>query len=140
MIQHDVLLRSGRRGWRAKLQDNYENKLMNWLEHASTYNLAERLGYDNPTDAWNDNPEIEGSSDPRDFGLSENERRKNLKLSLMELGNKLVEVGYDPLPYGHFVPSEKRTRAITMFTEWVNANVEVRDALEEMGFKWPMVK
>jgi len=66
-IIHGVKMQSGITGWRARLKDNYANRA-EFRYFAETYGLIERMdGYIFVADAWNDNPIIEGSTNPRDF-------------------------------------------------------------------------
>ncbi len=60
----------------------------------------------------------------------------NLKLTLMDVGNKLVtEHGFDPSG-----SVQQSCTPIREFTEWVNAMPEVQQVLREMGIEWPMPK
>lgn len=63
----------------------------------------------------------------------------NLKMVLMQLGNKLVmEHGYDPatvMPVKIY-----NTVAIHNFTEFMNNSPEARVVLREMGLEWPIMK
>lgn len=52
--------------WQSRLQDNYEN-LGEWISYANMYGLAKRLGYEDPIEAWKENPFVQGSTDPKDF-------------------------------------------------------------------------
>jgi hypothetical protein len=62
--------------------------------------------------------------------------RVNLKELLMTLGNRLViERGFDPANANERAYS---TRAISEFTEWINAAEDARELLAEMGMDWPM--
>ena len=36
------------------------------------FNIAKRLGYDNPKKLWDDNPLVQGSSNPSDFKIAKN--------------------------------------------------------------------
>jgi hypothetical protein len=53
--------------WKARLQDNYENRFDIWEKYDETYGLAERLGFKSAKEAWDANPIIQGSVDPKDF-------------------------------------------------------------------------
>lgn len=55
--------------WQAFLQDNYGSREA-WLAYAETYGLAERLGYTDANKAWDDNPFIQGSTNPADFSIA----------------------------------------------------------------------
>ena len=68
MIKHDVMLPSGRHGWRARLHENY-SCYEEWSDYAETYGLHIRLGFPSPETAWAENPIIEGSVEPRDFAV-----------------------------------------------------------------------
>ena len=52
--------------WKSKLQENYDS-LEEFIQYSDTYGLAERLGYGSPEEAWEDNPMIQGGTDPSDF-------------------------------------------------------------------------
>lgn len=61
-----VKCKSGIRGWRGRLKDQYEN--LGEFDRADTaYNLAKRLGYATAFAAWDANPLIEGSVNPGDY-------------------------------------------------------------------------
>jgi len=62
---------SGLTGWRCRLRDNYKN-FEEFESIAAVRGLVWRLGYDGHADAqkaWDENPWIEGSVEPRDFRL-----------------------------------------------------------------------
>ena len=60
----------------------------------------------------------------------------NLKLILMELGNKLVkEHGYYPAGYRE-IPN---TTVIKDFTDFLNKSEKARTELKQMGLDWPIV-
>jgi len=62
--------------------------------------------------------------------------KPDLKRVLMELGNKLVtEHQHDP--NSDVVQS---TRPITVFTKWLNSNMEAQVVLRELGYEWSMPK
>jgi len=52
--------------WKDRLQNVYSD-VDEWLNYADTYGLAERLGYDDPMEAWDDNPTIQGGTEPADY-------------------------------------------------------------------------
>lgn len=59
--------------WHSKVQDNYSS-LEELCEYDEIYGILERINqsggsYETCEDLWNDNPEIQGSTDPKDFGL-----------------------------------------------------------------------
>lgn len=63
---YQVRCKSGLMGWRTRLQNNYTAH-HEWYHSAQTFGLHKRLGYKTPTQAWRDNPVIEGSVNPSDF-------------------------------------------------------------------------
>lgn len=63
---YSVRTKSGIIGWRTRLQNNYSEH-HEWYSAAQTYGLHKRLGYATPTQAWRENPVIEGSVVPSDF-------------------------------------------------------------------------
>lgn len=61
-----VRCKSGIRGFRCRLQTNY-NDFQEWESFSADYNLATRLGYKSTKAAWEANPVIEGSISPGDL-------------------------------------------------------------------------
>lgn len=61
-----IKLKSGMRGWRGKLRENYAN-FEDWTIYAATYNLHRRLGFKTIAGAWRSNPVVEGGTNPADF-------------------------------------------------------------------------
>lgn len=61
-----VRTQSGIWGWRSRLQAQYRS-LDEFTIYSELYNLHARLGYYKPRAAWEANPVIEGSINPRDF-------------------------------------------------------------------------
>ena len=57
---------SGIMGWRVRLRENYED-YDEWQRYAEMFDLPARMGYDSPSQAWSDNPMIQGSVIPSDF-------------------------------------------------------------------------
>lgn len=57
---------SGIWGWRSRLRAQYASR-EEFACYDDAHNLAERLGYTSPGDAWNANPVIEGSTNPSDY-------------------------------------------------------------------------
>ena len=54
-------------GWRTRLQDNYDGDFEQFSSFNEGYDLIGRLGYEGVEEAWEDNPVIQGSTDPRDL-------------------------------------------------------------------------
>ena len=61
-----VICKSGLRGWRCRLQENYADEA-DFAAYAETYGLHTRLGYKTIHGAWRANPIVEGSVEPSDF-------------------------------------------------------------------------
>jgi hypothetical protein len=59
--------RGGRKLWHQKLHSVY-NGFEEFEAYDEMYGLHERLGYETAEEAWLDNPVIQGSTDPRDYG------------------------------------------------------------------------
>jgi len=53
--------------WKAKVQDTYSS-LDELVGYDGIYGVAERCGFDNPVEMWEENPMIGGSVNPQDFG------------------------------------------------------------------------
>lgn len=63
--------------------------------------------------------------------------RPNLKLILMQLGNKLVtERRFNPGAAA--VGPEPSTMPITIFTRWLNETPDAQEVLDELGIDWPV--
>lgn len=67
---HRVKCRSGIAGWKARLQDSYNGSFESFKSHCEVYGIAERLGYDTPEKAWEENLYIQGSIMPSDLEIS----------------------------------------------------------------------
>ena len=52
--------------WRSKLKKVY-GSFREFKAYSSTYGIAERLGFESAKSAWDANPLIQGSTDPRDL-------------------------------------------------------------------------
>ena len=65
----------------------------------------------------------------------------NLKLILMELGNRLVTVhGYTPTPDKNVMATRGCCQAIADFTEWVNEWPEAQQVIADLtGDPWPVL-
>jgi len=61
--------------WKDKLQNVYDS-FEEFKKYDDTYGLTGRLGYDSPEEAWEDNPLIQGSTDPADFKVVKEESKK----------------------------------------------------------------
>ena len=63
----------------------------------------------------------------------------NLKIILMELGNRLViDNRFIPGNRLPVRPNPKSTEPIIEFTELLNSSSESRQVLAELGVEWPM--
>lgn len=58
---------SGREGWTCKLQDNYNHDYDVFVVYDETYGIAGRLGFTSAKAAWEQNPQIRGSTIPSDL-------------------------------------------------------------------------
>lgn len=63
-----VVCKSGRKGWRCRLRENYAS-IQEWRHYSAIYGLADRLGFVSAASAWAANPVIEGSVEPGDFRI-----------------------------------------------------------------------
>jgi hypothetical protein len=61
-----VQCKSGLRGWQAKLQDVYSS-YSEFADFCFIYNNHARLGFESPEAAWEANPVVQGSVNPRDY-------------------------------------------------------------------------
>lgn len=61
-----VVCTSGLEGERSRLRTRYTSA-EEWESYAETWGLHRRLGYGTPAEAWEANPLIESSTNPRDF-------------------------------------------------------------------------
>ena len=101
-----VICRSGLEGWRKRLRDNYENDPDTWVFWSNLYSLAARLGYKTDKAAWDANPLIEGSVDPRDFRLVDG------RLAWEYRGCKITPVIGEPKYFGsaNFQPNMRNVQ------------------------------
>lgn len=56
------------KSWISLLRNEY-NDFDEFERYDSLWDLASRLGYSNPKDAWNENPLVGGSTNPEDYGI-----------------------------------------------------------------------
>ena len=59
---------SGEIGIQSRLREIYDN-YDEFLVFNKMYNITERLGYNTPKSLWEDNPIVQGSSNPKDFKI-----------------------------------------------------------------------
>ncbi len=74
--------------------------------------------------------------EPAAFG---NATRLDLKAVLMELGDRLVERGFEPAAVRYRPESfegHRSTQMVAMFTAWLNHSPEAQQVLRELGFHW----
>ena len=62
---------SGEFGVQQNLQEIYDD-YQDFLVFDKMFNIAKRLGYDNAKKLWDDNPLVQGSSNPSDFKIAKN--------------------------------------------------------------------
>ncbi len=74
----NTICKSGATGWKARVQENYTDRadFDAWDE---IYSIAERLGYDTGAQLWEANPMIEGSGEPSDLRVCDNQEDAELK-------------------------------------------------------------
>lgn len=61
-----VTCKSGIKGWQARVRDNWKD-LPELEQYDNVYNIAGRLGYEVAADLWEENPIIQGSTNPSDL-------------------------------------------------------------------------
>jgi hypothetical protein len=61
-----VTCKSGLTGWQGKLRKQYAS-FQEFAHYSETWGLAQRLGYKDTVAAWDDNPTVQGSTDPSDY-------------------------------------------------------------------------
>lgn len=62
------------RMWKDRVRSVY-NSLAELEQYNDIYNIAQRCGYATAAELWADNPLIQGSTNPADFGLARQPRR-----------------------------------------------------------------
>ncbi len=119
--------------WRSTLRDNYDDDFGQWLEYSDMYGLAGRLGFVTAEEAWEANPTIQGSTDPRDFKVVPDGGRMDLKVD--------AALGWDPCEEcgSNEEPCECRRRAEARQPDLTRAIRAARDTLD-MGdlIKYPV--
>lgn len=61
-----VICKSGIKGWQARVQENWSS-LEELQGYDENYGIASRLGYETAEKLWEDNPIIQGSTNPSDL-------------------------------------------------------------------------
>lgn len=74
-----VKCKSGLTGWQNRLQKNYNGSFEQFEAYCETWNVHARLGFDTPQAAWDENPIIQGSTDPTDFRVVKKSKKKSVK-------------------------------------------------------------
>jgi len=78
--------------WKNHLQNVYTDK-GEWLRYDEIYGLSQRLGYDDPEQAWSENPLIQGSTNPEDYKRVINEQISDKQISEF-VKKQLIKEGY----------------------------------------------
>lgn len=73
-----VVCASGTTGWESRLRDNYNNDFERFESYCDTYNIAERLGFCDAQEAWEENPIIQGSTNPADLRVVRPQERASI--------------------------------------------------------------
>lgn len=74
MPKKRVICDSGEHGLEQKLREIYDN-YTEFLHFNKMYNITERVGYVSPRKLWDDNPVIQGSSNPKDLKIVEPQKQ-----------------------------------------------------------------
>ncbi len=96
LIREDFIKKQLNEMWKDRLQNIYSNK-EEWLRYDENYGLSQRLGYDDPNQAWEENPLIQGSIDPKDYKkvIQEQDLNKISDKQISEFVKKqLIKEGY----------------------------------------------
>lgn len=64
-----ITTKSGRKGYECKLRDNY-GSFDEFEGYSHTFGLAAKLGFETAMEAWQENPTIQGSTNPDDFRIA----------------------------------------------------------------------
>ena len=59
--------------WTGKLQKQYTD-FDEFEAYDQIYGLASRLGYNSAQEAWDDNPQVSGSTNPADYKATKNKK------------------------------------------------------------------
>ena len=68
MAKKIVVCDSGEIGMQQRFKSIYDD-YQDFLVFDKMFNIAKRLGYDNPKKLWDDNPIVQGSTNPSDFKI-----------------------------------------------------------------------
>ena len=68
MPKQIVVCQSGETGMRSRIREIYDD-YEEFLIYNQMYNIVERLNYHSARKLWEDNPIVEGSSNPKDFKI-----------------------------------------------------------------------
>ena len=68
MAKKIVVCNSGEIGMQQRFKSIYDD-YEDFLVFNKMFNIAKRLGYDNPKKLWDDNPIVQGSTNPSDFKI-----------------------------------------------------------------------
>lgn len=62
--------------WHNRVREVYSS-LEELQGYDETFGIVERCGYASAEELWNDNPMLQGSTNPEDFGLSKRTKLRN---------------------------------------------------------------
>jgi hypothetical protein len=87
-----VKCKSGIEGWQCKLRENYNNDFEEFESYCTSHDIAGRLGFTSPQEAWEINPIIQGSVIPSDLRvvLGEYNKVEFVKEEVEDLFKKLL--------------------------------------------------
>ena len=106
--------------WKMRVQKNY-GSLDELIHCDSAYNIAKRCGYNSCEKLWEDNPMLQGSTNPSDFGLVKDKtisvkltekQIKQLASILSVLNGRLQWRGANGKPTKRLANSWRQGRAI----------------------------
>ena len=76
--------------WKTKVQKVYDS-LEELKAYNNLYGIVKSCGYESAEKLWEDNPLLQGSTDPKDFGLAKVNHKRTVQKGLKEISSKYWE-------------------------------------------------
>lgn len=102
--------------WKMKVREVYDN-LEDLIWHDENYDVVRRCGYQDAETMWNENVLLQGSTNPKDFGIAKVNHKAEIQKGLKAFGKKY----FDEIPLKEISELFKENCAMLLQedgTEW----------------------
>lgn len=121
------------KAWKGKLQKCYDNDFADFVYYNEMYNIAKRLGFSSADEAWDKNPTIETTTDPKDLKVIEDKKSSKKIATSVQNGNAYVKRFVDKDVYEYDKEFEKILKSeISDDEKYVRLSERVREIVQNM--------